>query len=153
MTKRYDDIINFQHPTSSKHPRMEPLGRAVQFSPFAALIGYEGIIRETARLTDSKVELDEDQVVILDMKLRFLAGHLSEYPEVSITYFQADDKKEGGSYKEITGTVKKIDAYEQTVIMVDTTVIPISDIIEITGSQLNALDQRCFSHSSPLYFP
>lgn len=134
MTKRYDDIICFQHPTSSTHPRMEPLGRAAQFSPFAALTGFEGTIRETTRLTDAKAELDEDKIAALDMKLRFLADHLSECPEVSITYFKADDKKEGGSYKEVTGIVKKIDTYEKTVMMTDTTVIPITDIFEITGT-------------------
>ena len=68
------------------------------------------------------------------MKLRFLADHLSECPEVSIIYFKADDKKEGGSYKEVTGIVKKIDTYEKTVMMTDTTVIPITDIFEITGT-------------------
>lgn len=134
MTKRYDDIICFQHPTSSTHPRMEPFGRAAQFSPFAALTGFEGTIRETTRLTDAKAELDEDKIAALDMKLRFLADHLSECPEVSIIYFKADDKKEGGSYKEVTGIVKKIDTYEKTVMMTDTTVIPITDIFEITGT-------------------
>ena len=134
MTSRYDDIIHLQHPDSSKHPRMAALGRAAQFSPFAALTGYEGSIRETARLTDAKAELDEDKIAALDMKLRLLADHLSECPEVSITYFQADGKKEGGSYKEVTGIVKKIDTYEKTVMMTDTTVIPITDIFEITGT-------------------
>ena len=134
MTSRYDDIIHLQHPTSSKHPRMAALGRAAQFSPFAALTGYDGSIRETARLTDAKAELDEDKIAALDMKLRFLADHLSECPEVSIIYFKADDKKEGGSYKEVTGIVKKIDTYEKTVMMTDTTVIPITDIFEITGT-------------------
>ncbi len=142
MTARYDDIMNMPHPNSSKHPRMAVLGRAAQFSPFAALTGYEGTIRETARLTDAKAELDEDKIAALDMKLRFLADHLSECPEVAITYFQADGKKEGGSYKEITGAVKKINAHEQTMIMADATEIPIQDIFEITGSQLNALDEE-----------
>ena len=142
MTARYDDIMNMPHPNSSKHPRMAALGRAAQFAPFAALTGYEGTIRETARLTDPKAELDEDKIAALDMKLRFLADHLSECPEVVITYFQADGKKEGGSYKQVTGTVKKIDAYEQVVIMADATEIPIQDIFEITGSQLNALDEE-----------
>ena len=118
MTARYDDIMHLPHPNSSKHPRMAALGRAAQFAPFAALNGYEGTIRETARLTDAKAELDEDKIAALDMKLRFLADHLSECPEVSITYFKADDKKEGGSYKEVTGIVKKIDAYEKTGLIV-----------------------------------
>lgn len=140
MTKRYDDIICFQHPTSSKHPRMEPLGRAAQFSPFAALTGYEDTIRETTRLTDAKAELDEDKIAVLDMKLRFLADHLSECPEVSITYFQADDKKDGGSYNVIAGSVKKIDTFEHAIIMMDATLIPITDIIEISGSLFAPID-------------
>ena len=141
MTNRYDDIIHFQHPTSSKHPRMAALGRAAQFSPFAALTGYEGTIRETARLTDSKADLDENKVVVLDMKLRFLADHLSECSEVSITYFQADGKKEGGTYKKVTGTVKKIDAFKKAVIMTDTTAIQITDIFEITGNLFASIDE------------
>ena len=143
MTARYDDILHLPHPNSSKHPRMAAFGRAAQFSPFAALTGYEGTIRETARFTDSKAELDENQVAVLDMKLRFLADHLSECPEVSITYFQADDKKEGGSYKEITGTVKKIDAFKGTVIMMDATLIPITDIFEVSGRFFSLIEEVC----------
>ncbi len=142
MTKRYDDIIHFQHPTSSKHPRMATLRRAAQFSPFAALTGYEGTIQETARLTDAKAELDEDKVAVLDMKLRFLADHLSECPEVSIKYFKPDGKKEGGSYRVITGIIKRIDAYEQTIVMLDATAILISDIFEITGTHLSEFDEK-----------
>lgn len=134
MTDRYDDIMNLPHPDSLKHPRMAALGRAAQFAPFAALTGYEDTIRETTRLTDARAELNEDKIAVLDMKLRFLSDHLSKCPEVSITYFKADDKKEGGSYKEVTGIVKKIDAYEKTVMMTDTTIIPITDIFEITGT-------------------
>lgn len=141
MTARYDDIMHLPHPNSSKHPRMAALGRAAQFSPFAALTGYEGAIRETARLTDAKAELDEDKVAVLDMKLRLLADHLSEFPEVSITYFQADGKKAGGAYKKVTGTVKKIDAFEKAVIMTDTTVIQITDIFEIAGSLFASIDE------------
>ena len=142
MTSRYDDIIHLQHPASSKHPRMAALGRAAQFSPFAALTGYEGSIRETARLTDAKAELDEDKIAALDMKLRFLADHLSECPKVSITYFQADGKKEGGAYQVITGMVKKIDAFEKTVLMAEGTLIPIADIFEISGSLCSSIDKE-----------
>lgn len=141
MTARYDDIMNLPHPNSSKHPRMTALGRAAQFAPFAALTGYEGTIRETARLTDAKAELDEDKIAALDMKLRFLADHLSECPEVSITYFKPDGKKEGGSYKVITGIIKKIDAFEQVVIMAQGTPISISDIFDIAGSFFASIEE------------
>ena len=139
MTARYDDIMHLPHPNSSKHPRMAALGRAAQFAPFAALNGYEGTIRETARLTDAKAELDEDKIAALDMKLRFLADHLTECPEVSITYFKPDSRKQGGAYQVITGTVKKIDAFKKTVLMAEGTLIPIADIFEISGSLFSSM--------------
>lgn len=142
MTARYDDIMHLPHPNSLKHPRMAALGRASQFAPFAALTGYEGTIRETARLTDAKAELDEDKIVALDMKLRFLADHLSECPEVSITYFKPDSRKQGGAYQTMTGTVKKIDAFEKTVLMAEGTMIPIADIFEISGSLFSSIDKE-----------
>ena len=139
MTAGYDDIMHLPHPDSSKHPRMAALGRAVQFAPFAALTGYEGTIRETARLTETKAELDEDKIAALDMKLRFLADHLTECPEVSITYFKPDSRKQGGAYQVITGTVKKIDAFKKTVLMAEGTLIPIADIFEISGSLFSSM--------------
>ena len=139
MTARYDDIMHLPHPNSSKHPRMAALGRAAQFAPFAALTGYEGTIRETARLTETKAELDEDKIAALDMKLRFLADHLTECPEVSITYFKPDSRKQGGAYQVITGTVKKIDAFKKTVLMAEGTLIPIADIFEISGSLFSSM--------------
>ena len=142
MTARYDDIMHLPHPNSSKHPRMAALGRAAQFAPFAALNGYEGTIRETARLTDAKAELDEDKIAALDMKLRFLADHLTECPEVSITYFKPDSRKQGGAYQVITGTVKKIDAFKKTVLMAEGTLIPIADIFEISGSLCSSIDKE-----------
>ena len=142
MTSRYDDIIHLQHPTSSKHPRMAALGRAAQFSPFAVLTGYEGSIRETARLTDAKAELDEDKIAALDMKLRFLADHLSKCPKVSITYFKPDSRKQGGAYQVITGMVKKIDAFEKTVLMAEGALIPIANIFEISGSLCSSIDKE-----------
>ncbi len=142
MTARYDDIIHLPHPNSSKHPRMAALGRAAQFAPFAALTGYEGTIRETARLTDAKAELDEDKIAALDMKLRFLADHLSECPKVSVTYFKPDSRKQGGAYQTMTGTVKKIDAFEKTVLMAEGTLISIADIFEISGSLFSSIDKE-----------
>ena len=142
MTNRYDDIIHFQHPTSSRHPRMAAIDWAAQFSPFAALTGYQGTIRETSRLTEAKAELDENELAALDRKLRLLTDRLTDCPEVSITYFKPDDKKAGGSYQIITGTVKIIDVYKQAVILMDTTVIPISDIFEITSNLFTLLGEK-----------
>lgn len=131
MTGPYDDMLNFPHPVSEKHPRMPILSRAAQFSPFAALTGYEAAVQETARLTDRKIELSEDEKVVLDGKLQMLAKQTSTDPTVAITYFQADGKKEGGTYRMITGTVKKIDGYERTILLTDGQKIPIFDILEI----------------------
>lgn len=128
MKGPYDDIIDLPRPTSSKHPRMSLSDRAAQFSPFAALSGHEAAIRETARLTDRRIELDEDVKVELDRKLRLVGGHLAERPRISITFFEADDKKEGGSYRTATGHIKRIDDVRRVVIMGDGREIPVDDI-------------------------
>lgn len=131
MSGPYDDIINLPHPTSEKHPRMSMLDRAAQFSPFAALSGHAGAIRETARLTDAKVELSEEEKLALDRKLQILSDRLSEHPEVSIIYFQADERKEGGAYVTAAGSVKKIDNYQNIVVIDGGIGVPIEDIFEI----------------------
>lgn len=127
----YDDIIDLPHPTSQKHPRMPASDRAAQFSPFAALTGHEAAIRETARLTDRRVELDEDEKAALDRKLRLLTDHLAEHPQVCITYFQADQRKAGGSYETVDGSIKKFDDIARVVVMTDGRRIPIDDIFEL----------------------
>ncbi|WKY43272.1 hypothetical protein Q5O14_11455 [Eubacteriaceae bacterium ES2] len=131
MKKSYEDIINLPHHVSTTHTPMPTLERAAQFSPFAALTGYDAAVKETARLTDKPVELDEDSIAILEMKLQILAGELSNQPEVGITYFQADAKKTGGKYINTIGTIKKIDEFEKVLLMMDGTKIPIKTIIEI----------------------
>jgi len=133
MTREHDDIINLPHHVSATHPRMTAINRAAQFSPFAALTGYETAIKETARLTDERVELDEYTKEILNDRLQIIADQLKEHPEIVITYFQPDAKKNGGAYLTATGTAKKIDIYERVVIMTDGTVIPIDEIIGIEG--------------------
>ncbi|MCQ4864951.1 hypothetical protein [Pseudoflavonifractor phocaeensis] len=139
MTGPYDDIVNLPHPSSTRHPRMSAIDRAAQFSPFAALSGHEAAVKETARLTDQRVELTEDKKTELDMKLRLIGEHLAEHPEVSITYFQADAKKDGGSYKTTTNAVKKIDDFLRIVILTDGEQIPIDDIYEINSELLSSL--------------
>lgn len=112
---------------------MSNYDRAAQFSPFAALTGYDDAVKETARLTDSKIELDEYELQELNEKLNKIQDNLREDAEVSITYFVPDKKKSGGSYKTISGIVKRIDEYEQLILMKDGTKIPIGDILEING--------------------
>ena len=131
MTKTYDDIIHLPHHVSATHPHMAAIDRAAQFSPFAALTGYDAAIKETARLTDQKVELDEVMKEALSNKLQMVADRLKERPEIAITYFQPDGKKNGGAYVTVINTVKKIDVYERIVVMTDGKVIPVDEIISI----------------------
>ena len=124
----YDDIINLPHPNSAKHPRMSMIDRAAQFSPFAALTGHGAAIEETARLTDRRIELTEEEETVLDEKLRLL---LETGGEGMITYFLPDERKDGGAYVAKLGTIKKIDPLEGRVILTDHTPIHIEDILEI----------------------
>ena len=128
---RYEDIINLPHHVSRTHPQMAIIDRAAQFSPFAALTGYEGAIKETARLTDDRMELEESAKAVLDEKLRIIQEQISQEPEISITYFQPDEKKAGGAYLTLGGVVRKIDNYERTVILKDGRRIKINDIRRI----------------------
>lgn len=125
---RYDDVINRQHPTSKKHPRMSNMNRAAQFAPFAALTGYEESIKETARLTDRKRELSEDDIEEINAKLNFIQEHINERPEVAITYFQPDERKEGGAYITVTGKVRKIDEVNRVIIFENGTEIAVEQI-------------------------
>lgn len=133
MTKKYHDIINLPRHVSKKRPPMTTINRAAQFSPFAALTGHDAAIKETARLTDQRIELDEYTKDILNHRLQILADRIKEHREMAVTYFQPDAKKNGGAYVTATGTVKKIDIYELVVIMADGTVIPLDEIISIEG--------------------
>ena len=126
---KYDDIINLPHHVSSRHPQMPMMNRAAQFSPFAALTGYEDAVRETARLTDEKIELDEYEKEELDRKIQWIGSHLDEHIPVSITYFHPDDKKAGGSYEEIVDTIRKINVYEHEILLTKGTKIPIMNIL------------------------
>jgi len=134
MTNFYDDIINLPHHRSATRPHMSAYDRAAQFSPFAALTGYEAAVAETARQTDKKADLDECDKATLNERLTIIQDTLNDQPEVSITFFLPDKKKSGGAYITVTGGVKKIDEYEHLVVMLDATKIPIDDIFEINGS-------------------
>jgi len=129
----YDDIIHLPHHVSAVHPHMPVSDRAAQFSPFAALTGHEAAIKETARLTDEKAELDETAKAMLDEKLRMLQEMRSRHPELTITYFQPDEKKSGGAYVSVTGYVKKIDVYGRFLLMESGLRIPLQDIFNMEG--------------------
>lgn len=128
---RYDDIIHLPHPVSASHPPMPMIDRAAQFSPFAALTGYDAAIKETARLTSQRIDLDEDSKAALDIKLQLLLEKIGEHPEVTITYFLPDKKKAGGTYVTVTGNVKRMDAYARSMVMADGNRIPLDDILEL----------------------
>lgn len=129
--ENYDDIIDLPHHESTKHPRMSALDRAAQFSPFAALTGYEAAITETARLTDARLELDEDRKEELNERLQIIREHISLEPEIAITYFVPDAQKEGGSYHKVVGIVKTLDHVEHKIIMKNGIIIPMDDIYKI----------------------
>ena len=131
---RYDDIIDLPHPEPTTRPRMTMENRAAQFSPFAALTGYDDATREEARLVDMKQEISEDMIEMLDAKLAVIEQHIKEKPEISVTYFQPDEKKAGGRYVTISGNVKKLDGAERIIVMADGTKIPIGDVRLIEGS-------------------
>lgn len=128
----YDDIINLPHHVSRKHPQMSIHDRAAQFAPFAALTGHGEAIAETARLTDRKIELDDYERLKLDEKLLILQEHIMEMPEVSVTYFCPDEKKEGGKYVTVTKALRKINEMERTLLMEDGMQISIEDILEVS---------------------
>lgn len=128
---KYDDIINLPHHVSKTHPHMSMIDRAAQFSPFMALVGYGDEVKETERLTDVRIEIDEGEKEILNEKLLLIAENLHERPFAAITYFRPDIKKDGGEYVTAEGNVKKINEYEKTVTMTDGTVIQIEEIIGI----------------------
>lgn len=128
---RYKDIINLPHYTSRKRPRMSREKRAAQFSPFAALTGYDAEIKEATRLTEEKLELDEDRVNDINSKLQYIKDHISENPEISVEYFIPDEKKSGGAYVTVSGLVRIIDEYERSVVFSDGRRIAIDDMYEI----------------------
>ena len=109
MKEKYKDMLRLQHPVSATHPRMSLQDRAAQFSPFAALTGYEDALKETARLTDHFVELDEDRKQEIDRQIGYLQQHMREELTVKITYFVPDTRKNGGAYNTLEGCVQKID--------------------------------------------
>lgn len=139
MNKNYDDIINLPHYVSKKHPQMSIEARSAQFAPFSALTGYDDAIKETARLTDERIEIDEGLKIVLNNKLQFILEKIKYKPEIKFTYFVYDEKKAGGKYVEKTGVVKKIDMVEQYVMLYDKTKIPVNEIINISGEIFDSM--------------
>lgn len=140
MNGKYDEIMGLPHHISKTRPQMPMSDRAAQFAPFAALTGYDAAIKETGRLTDERIELDVEALSALDMKYQLLMEALDEAPEVTITYFQPDERKAGGKYLTAIGAVKKVDDFERRITMQDGTKIPMDDVLSIDGELFSSLE-------------
>ena len=139
MNHEYDDILHLPRPVSTRHARMSMTDRGAQFSPFAALVGYEKVLEESARLTEEETFLDEGGKELLDRKLQFLAGHLGRMGQIRFLYYRPDERKAGGSFLWIEGIVKKIDLYRRTVVLEDGQEFAIEDIRAIDGVECETL--------------
>ena len=131
MNPKYSKLKNITRPQYPDLPPMSIEDRAAQFSPFAAVVGYDDAVEETARLTDSMIELSEDEIVLLNGALAKLRESIDEKPQIRVTYFVPDDKKDGGEYVSKTGIVKRIDEYENVLIFTDGEKVAVSSIIKV----------------------
>ncbi len=134
MKPPYEDILHMPHHVSATHPRLSSRDRAAQFSPFAALNGYEAAVQETARTTSRRVELSEGEKERLNARLWMLNAAADQRPAVRITYFVPDKKKTGGAYATVSGVVKKLDSARRLVILRDGKSIPIDEVADIDGA-------------------
>ena len=130
MTDNYEDIINLPHHVSNKHPQMSMINRAAQFAPFAALTGHDAAIQETARYTADEMELTEAGRDELDRKMSMLLSFANQ-PDVSITFFHPDEKKNGGVYRSVSSKIKRIDSFKQLILMSNGTIIPFRNVLDI----------------------
>ena len=135
MSGPYDDIINLPHHVSRTRPQMPRADRAAQFAPFSALVGYGAALMETARLTDRRIELEEDDRAALDRKQQELLERIGERPEVAVTWFVPDARKEGGQYITTVGRLKRIDEVRRVMVLVDRTEIPLDDVFDIEAEE------------------
>lgn len=136
MSREYEDIIHLPHHVSTNRNRMSMTDRAAQFSPFAALTGYDAAIRETGRLTDQPLELAADELERLDRALRWLMVLPEGESEVRVRYFRPDARKDGGAFVDCTGRVRRVDPHRQLLTLSDGSVIPFDRICRIDGDNL-----------------
>ena len=139
MKESYDDIIGLPHHTSAKHPRMSILDRAAQFAPFSALSGYGVALAETARLTEQRINLTEEELLELDHKQQILMANIDKQPEITVTWFCPDERKEGGEDITTTGSLRRIDEVRRVVVLVDGTEISMDDIYSLMFSKTLSL--------------
>ena len=131
MKRNYDDIINLPRHVSDKHPHMSIHDRAAQFAPFAALTGHSEAVSETARYVAEKIDLGEDAIKEIQDALNYIQEHISESPQVTITYFVADGRKQGGRYVSETMRVKMVDDLEKTVYLYNNIAVKYENIYEL----------------------
>ena len=146
----YADILHLPHHQAADRKHMSMYDRAAQFSPFAALTGFDGVIAETGRLTDRKIELSESDKVLLDQKLTLIDEVIraGQHPEITVLYFTPDTRKTGGAYQEHTGSVRQIDPIERTIVFLADNgrsagmIIAIDDVKEIHGELVDYMDDQ-----------
>ena len=131
MKDIYEDIINLPHHVSKTRPQMSMMDRAAQFSPFAALTGYDAAIKETGRLTEERLEIGAEAKAVLDRKQQYLLEVIADKPEITVTYFMPDERKSGGSYVTVTGKLKRLDDVERMLILTDGKKILLDDIADL----------------------
>ena len=137
----YADILTLPHHKAANRPHMSMHDRAAQFSPFAALTGFDGVIAETGRMTEKKIELSDSEKLLLDQKLTLIDDVIQDgyHPMITAVYFVPDAKKDGGSYQEYTGKVRQLDPVERKLVFLAANErsagknISIDDILEIHG--------------------
>lgn len=138
--RNYDDLIYLCHYEPKFHPRMSMESRAAQFAPFAALVGYSDAVKETARLTENKIEISDQLRDQLNLKLKILQEHINEQPSVTVTYFVPDKKKSGGKYESFTCAVKQIDNVDKVIIFTNKYKVHLDEIIDLTSNEIKFLD-------------
>ena len=128
---RYDDIIDIPRWNPKSHQRMSGYDRAAQFASFAALSGYDAMVRETARLTDARIEPDEEQMLALNETLSVIMERINEHPKVSVTWFRKDARKQGGAYVRTDGTVRDVEPVDRLIVLKEGNRISMDDILSI----------------------
>lgn len=136
----YADLLDVPRPTRHIRPPMPRGDRAAQFAPFAALTGHYAAILETARVTQSRMELTEDEKKRLDYKQQLLQVHIAQHPAVTVKYFLPDERKDGGEYRVLSGNLRGINLHRRTLCFLDGTEIALDDIVELHSSLFSNLD-------------
>lgn len=134
---RYDEILRREYTGVARPQKMSMEQRAAQFAPFAALSGHDAALRETARLTSRKIELSDDEYRVLSGRLNMALAHMREKPVLTFTVFRPDRAKAGGCYVRVTGVIKKVDEYNQAIVLADNQALMLDDILIIEGEMFD----------------